>query len=366
MANDKEIALYYPYIDIRDAGLIKTAALYWDKLQTIVPLDPYELYSEQEYASSVADFYKTDASREAKKEGFLEERIVNPMDESVQRTGRNFILDLRDIPEIKERLAKTLRSQQWRHAGAEKYSTIYMEKFNPNHLLNLAFELKETGVHFSPLTDGSNGIIVPKPFADMYMSRLASTIAQSDNSVPLTNETLWQDAALSRIIDYSEERKQNQSELAMMSLQTIAIDPTMPLIEVLEFRDDNDNRDMLVNFRRQIRELSRQVQIGLDTADKQKVFKEIITDKIVPVKDELEAKLNESNILFGLGCFDIAQAAVTGFITSGGQSWVNGIAGGLVSLGISLTRGLREDRNIIKDHPLGYLYKAQQQLGGVN
>jgi len=45
MGSKKEIALYYPYIDIDDGGLIKMAALYWDKLQTIVPQDmerPYE------------------------------------------------------------------------------------------------------------------------------------------------------------------------------------------------------------------------------------------------------------------------------------------------------------------------------------
>lgn len=362
--SDKEVALYYPHIDIVDASLVKTAALYWDKMQTIVPLDPDGLYADSQETPSVTEFYKTDVSREAKKEGFLEERIVHPIDESVQQTGRDFISDLREIPEIKESLTNTLRSRQWRRGGTNNYRIIYMEKFNPNHLLNLVVELKETGIQFNPLTDGSNGIIVPKPVYDMYMSRMASVVARNDDSVPLTNEKLWQDAVLDRVIDRSGERANNQSQLATMSLQTISIDQVVPLIEVLKFRDKN--RDMLVNFRRQIRELSRQIQIGLNTADKQKVFEEIIADKIVPVKGEVEAKLNESNILFGLGCFDIVQVVAIGFIASGGQSWVNGIACGLVSLGTSLIKGLREDRNIIKDHPLGYLYKAKQQLGGAN
>jgi len=364
MANDKEIALYYPYIDIRDAGLIKTAALYWDKLQTIVPLDPYELYSEQEYESSVADFYKTDASREAKKEGFLEERIVNPTDESVQRTGRNFILDLRDIPEIKERLAKTLRSQQWRSTGAEKYSTIYMEKFNPNHLLNLAFELKETGVHFSPLTDGSNGIIVPKPFADMYMSRLASVVAQNDNSVPLTNETLWQDAALDRVIDYSEERKQNQSELVKLSLQTIAVNPDVPLAEILKFRDKH--RKDLINYRTHIKKLVRQISKGKDTSEKQVLFEEIVKDEFLPVKEEVEAKLSKNSDWFMINNTAIMVAGIGAILLSGGQAWLANLLQGTVAMGINICGNIRDDRKCIKDHPLGYLYKAQQQLGGVN
>jgi hypothetical protein len=363
MDSEKEIALYYPYIDIKDAGLIKTAALYWDKLQTIVPLDPYGLYSERKEATSVTEFYKTDASREAKKEGFLEERIVNPMDESVQQTGRNFISDLREIPEIKESLANILRSKQWRHALADKYTTIYMEKFDPGHLLDLVFELKDAGVQFTSLTDGSNGIIAPKPFADMYMSRMASVIAQKDGSVPLTNESLWQDAALARVIDYSEERKRNQSFLAKMSLQTISIASETPLIEILRFKDIPKHREMLIAFRKYIRELARQVATGLDTTEKQRVFEEIIRDKVVPVKEEIQSKLSEGDIAFGLSAFDIAQATVMGAIASGGTDWRTGIAGAGISLTVSFYQSLREDRNIIKEHPLGYLYQAQKKFG---
>jgi hypothetical protein len=363
MGSEEEVALYYPHIDIADAGLIKTAALYWDKLQTIVPLDPYEVYSDRK-TSVVTDFYTTDASREAKKEGFLKERIVNPADESVQQTGRNFISDLREIPEIKESLANILRSKQWRHARGDKYSTIYMEKFDPNHLLNLAFELRDVGVQFSPLTDGSNGIVVPKPFSDMYMSRMASVIAQNDGSVPLANETLWQDAALARVIDYSEERKHNQSFLAKMSLQTISIASKTPLIEILRFKDIPKHREMLINFRKYIRELARQVATGLDTAEKQRIFEEIIRDKVVPVKEEIQSKLSEGDITFGLSALDIAQATIMGAIASGGTDWRTGIAGAGISFAVSFYQSLREDRNIIKEHPLGYLYQAQKKLGG--
>lgn len=365
MESEKEVALYYPYIDITDASLIKTAALYWDKLQTIVPLDPDELYSNRKEAPVVTDFYKTDASREAKKEGFLEERIVHSMDESVQQTGQNFISDLRQIPEVKESLANILRSKQWRHArGADKYSTIYMEKFNPNHLLNLAFfDLKDI-VLFTPATDGSNGIKVPKPFSDMYMSRMASVIAQKDGSVPLTNETLWQDAALARIIDYSKERKQNQLQLAKLSLQTISIASDVPLITILRFRDKH--RDELLNFRRQIRELSRQVSKGLNDSEKQNVFKEIIEDKILPAKEMIDAKLKENSISFLVMNMVIAVGSIASMVLSGGQEWCGSFAKDAVTLTANLMLNLRQDKKIIKDEPLGYLYQAQKKFGAKN
>ncbi len=362
MDSEKEIALYYPYMDIEDAGLIKTAALYWDKLQTIIPLDPDGLYSGREETLNMNDFYKMDVSREAKKESFLEERFVQPIDELIEKTGQEFVSDLQNNPEVKDNLANMLRSPQWRRASVDdKYRIIYMEKFNPIHLGNMIFELRDIGIQFNPLTDGTNGMIVPKPFYDMYMSRLASVISQSDHSVPLTNENLWQDAALDRIIDYSEERKQNQSELIRLSLQIISIDLNVPLIKILKFKDKH--KEILINFRKHIRELARQVATGLDSTEKQCVLEEIIKDKVVPVKEEIQIKLSENDIVFGLSAFDIVQATAMGAIVSGIADLRAGIIGAGISLTVSLYKSIRKDRNIIRDHPLGYLYQADKELG---
>jgi hypothetical protein len=38
-------ALYYPWIDIRDQGWLKSATLYWERISTIVPVsieNPYQ------------------------------------------------------------------------------------------------------------------------------------------------------------------------------------------------------------------------------------------------------------------------------------------------------------------------------------
>jgi hypothetical protein len=347
---ENEIAIYYPYIDIPDASLIKTAALYWDKLQTIVPSSLHEIS---------LTVYKTKASREAKKEGFLEERIVNSLDVSVRQTGQNLIWDIRNIPEIKEHFKNTFQSAEWRHIGVDKYSIIYKEKFDPIHLLEIMKELEKTGLQFTPLRNG--GMIVPKLFTNLYMSRLASTIAQNENSVPLTNEYLWQSAALDGIVDYSEERKQNQAKLVKLSLQTISIHPDVPLAEILKFRDKH--RKELINYRKYIRKLVRQISKGLTDSEKQSLFEEMIKDEFLPAKKEIEAKLSENADWFVIKSIVIMLAGIGAVLSTDGRAWLANLLHNAVTGGINCLGYIRNDRKCIKGHSLGYLYEVQKKLG---
>jgi len=358
MDNEKEIVLYYPYIDIDDASLIKSAALYWDEIQTIVPYDEYEYYDEHgSLPSHGPDPYATPISQEAKAAGFLKPRFVNPADESVKQAGREIITDIRKTPEIKTKISEMIRkpvrpSQKIR----PKFSKLSLSKIDINHLLNLAFEFKEAGIPIS--TDDNNNVIVPTPFSDTYMSMLASSIATNDGIIPLTNVDLWHHALIDRYKNYDEERIDNQGQLATMSLQTISIDPNVPLIEIMRFR--YDHRDMLINFRRQIHELSRQVVPGLNTAEKQSVFEEIIGDNIRPAKVEIEAKLNESGLRFVGSCIVITLVGCGGIVIS--QEWLAPLITAGIFAGAELIGNIRRDRFIQTSDPLGYLYKAEQRL----
>ena len=340
MASDKKIALYYPYIDITDASLIKTAALYWDELQTIVP-------------ESISDPYKSPASKEAKQEGFLRSRIVHEMDDAVQKTGKEFVRDVKQ-DSVREHIVSIVRTT---NPKEKKWTKVHFQKWAPQHLMKVWLDFRDY-FPLSPTPD--DFIIFPEPLANSYMSRLASVIAESDTTNPITSNLSYHNVLVDRYLDYSDERRSNQSQLANLSLQTISIDPAVPLIEILKFR--NKNGDMLINFRRQIRELSRQIQIGFDTANKQKVFEEIITDKIVPVRREVEAKLEENNLKFVGSCITIALAGYAGIVFSGEYLGQLITAGILISA--ALIGNLRSERKVPVDNQLGYLYKAQQKLGG--
>lgn len=339
MTSEKEIAIYYPYIDPTDAVLIKTTALYWDELQTIVP-------------ESVRSPYQSPIAKEANEAGFLKPRIVHPRDDSVIKTGDEFCADI-EHKEVRQRVVTGIRKLK-----RKRFSRIHFEKLAEESLFRVWEAIRED----IPLSTDTDGYVVfPEPLGHSYMSRLASVIAQHDKSIPLTNLPAFQDILNDRFIDYSDEQRHNQSQLATMSLKTIFIVSETPLIGILRFRDKH--RDMLLNFRRQLRELSRQVAIGLNTAERERVLEEIIKDKVLPVRGEIETKLSEGDIAFGLSAMNIVQATLMGALASGGQSWITGIAGAGISLSISLVQSLREDRNIIKEEPFGYLYQAQEEFG---
>lgn len=360
MENEKEIVLYYPYIDIDDESLIKTAALYWDGIQTIVPYDEYEYYDKHgSLPSHGTDPYATPISKEAKAAGFLNQRFVNPDDEPVKQAGREIITDIRKTPEIKtkikEMIIKPFRPSQRKR---QKFSKLSLSKIDVNHLLNIAFEFKEAGIPISAAD--YNYVIVPTPFSDTYMSMLASSIAANDGTIPLTNVNIWHHAMLDRYVNYDQKRKVNQAQLADLSLRALAVDPEVPLIDVLRFRDKN--RDKLIKYRRLIRRLVRDISGELDTNQKQVLFEEIVKNEILPEKEDIEAKLKSESTFFTVSITVITVTAIGTILLSGGQAWLGGLLQGAATIGLNYYGNVRTER-IIKDHPLGYLYKAQQRLG---
>jgi hypothetical protein len=328
MASEQEIALYYPSIDISDGSFINTAALYWDQIQTIVP-DEVEI----PYSSKV--------SLDAVKAKFLYPLKLSDC--------------IRPIEIVGQEISKEIDAIDWNSFPNHREEKMYRHKFTPEAILSLESKL---GRKFKQ--DGYE-ISLPEDIAKVYMSRLASAIAQRDRSMPITNTPIAHNILTSRFIDYTQDRKENQAQLVNLSLQSLTIKPEYPLNDVIKFREHH--RDMLINYRRYIRELSRQIATGLDTTNKQFVFEEIFRDKILPAREEIKAKLSEGNIGFGLSAVDIICATVMGAIASGGTDLYTGIGGAIISLGVSFYQGLREDRNIINDHPLGYLYLAQKEYG---
>jgi len=346
MAGDFEIALYYPYIEIQDIGLLKTAALYWDKIQTIFPYDKGTNYNFENFSNP--KIYK-----EAESAGFYERRLVYAHESLLKIVGSEFLNAIQKESVI-------IKEIGYRKGCTERITTkpLNIEKMHPEHLEELNRKLRDVG--FYSFFDGEC-IHIPSFLVDAYMSWLASTISQADGSVPLADELLWQNIMLEPNLASCQERIADQAKIANMSLQTISIHHDVPLDAVIKFRDKH--RDELINFRRSIRKLSKQIGIGLNTSKKQEQLQEIIRDEVLPSKQEIEAKLTEGDIAFGFSALDITQATAMGMIASRGENLLAGVGAGLISLTISFVQSLREDRNIIREHPLGYLYRAQKKFG---
>jgi hypothetical protein len=193
-----EIALYHPFMDIEDGSLIKTAALYWDGLHTIVPM-------------SIGHPYHANASQEAEREGFLKPRFVHSNDGAVERAGYEFFEDVKDNNEFRLRFAQLVKS-----CGAideipeiNRHLPIHEQKWLPIYLEKVSWWLQEVFPH----REIGEHLIVPGIIGWAYMSRLASVIAQQDGLAPLTNLPIFNETLLDRFIDYGQEREENQSQL---------------------------------------------------------------------------------------------------------------------------------------------------------
>jgi hypothetical protein len=338
MESDKEVALYYPYTDIDDVSLIKTAALYWDELQTIVPQD-------------VQQPYKNQISLEAEANRFLKRRDVMCDDNAVEQAGNEFVKDTRTISLIKNIFLPQLYSRLQR-------SEVYHGKISLVCREKLLVYFEEC------VNEAGNAYVMPEILANAYMSRLASVIAYNDGTIPLTNDEFGNSILQSRYIDYSSERRQNQAELVKLSLKTISVNPDVPLVKILRFRDKH--REDLINYRMHVRQLIRAISYNLNNSDKQCLFEEIVKDEFLPVKEEVEAKLSENTDWFMINNTVIMIAGMGATILSDGQAWLARLLSSVVALGINVLGNIRDDRKCIKNHPLGYLYQAQKKFGAKN
>jgi hypothetical protein len=338
MENDKEVALYYPYIDITDESLIKTSALYWDELQTIVP-------------QNLDNPYQNEISQQAFREKFLRKYRIRWDDDEVEKTGMEFFSDLKNGHVLD--IAKKILAEKPR--DGRYYTRLHIDKISKDikkmfeQFLNEKLDCDEEGFFY-----------IPAIIAHAYMSRLASTIAETKNLVPLTNETKWHKIAIDRYINYSLERREDQAQLANLSLQTLSVDPAVSLIDILRFRDSH--RPELINYRREIHKLAHQISKGLNTAEKQTLFEEIVKNEIIPAKREIEAKLKSVANFFMVADIVFTATAIGTIILSDGQAWLGSLLQGTASLGLNFYGNVRAER-AITDKPVGYLYKSEQRFG---
>jgi hypothetical protein len=214
-------ALYYPHIDIEDPEWLRTAILFWDELQTIVP-------------RAVEDPYRTRDTKILCKEGFLAplrcdlhpelldalgKRVVALMDRDRWSHSRNF--EHANDPNVMallhaDKIGATLQEQFHRaHIHPGKLSPelrdlalraglarVHPEKLSPN-LRHLLDEFEYAHVHVEKLsphlrnlvhyaerfqdTDGE-WLLVDSRFAETYMSALAALLAKETDVAALTNE----------------------------------------------------------------------------------------------------------------------------------------------------------------------------------
>src|SRR4028119_2499701 len=177
--------LFYPWIDIKNDAWLKTAVLYWDNIQTIVPCDiqnPYQHVTTQELYNA----------------GVIEPFLVAP--------------DMRDVSELSEDVLKYFETSEGMAvlSGQGGASVRYL---HPGKLPHEVHELVE--IHSSKLPDyilnrfesmfrprrRGDWLTVDERFAAFYMTLLATRLSERHGLGLLTDTRSVDQLAISAKLD---------------------------------------------------------------------------------------------------------------------------------------------------------------------
>lgn len=353
-------ALYYPTIDITNDNWLKTAVLYWDEINTIVP-------------SSITSPYKEPSTQFLADEGVLKPIFVN--------SNMDLISDLAD--DVINYLNSNEGYQVLIHP--ENAYLMHSQKL-PNtisrmcHIPSSKLPI-EIEIQLHHLIDNNSWLPVDKGFANFYMTLLANKLCEHYGIAPLTDSTYTSNfcdfARLdnqSRILPYYNdhiwEKPANIHQLAQgllidLSFNGIAISDDTSLDDILKFK--RSHQDELGIFRQNIENLTQNIPYDATITQARQYVKDIYTNRFKPSYNNLKKSLKGAgiktfiNTLMKVSMFSTSATAIPAALL--GLSIPTAL---LASAGISLiasTINYNEDKKeTLRNNPYSYLLSLNNTL----
>ncbi len=358
-------ALYYPSIDIKDEGWLKNAMLYWEQVQTIVPL-------------SIEQPYATRTAREFNDEGLLVPLYVKS--------------DMEEIEELTDEVLKYLETQE----GMEVLMAQEISEHYPIHSDKLPYEIQElVGIHPDKLSHeirrrieripwgkkGGDWLNVDLRFAEFYMTLLATHLSEGTGSGLLTesptNNRLSTSVRLGGNLPIARSRRYrydhyhhgarpvslSQGLLADLILEKIKIDPNTSAKAIIEFRKEHS--DELGYFRTKVAELTEAISNNQNFDALQQQLEDIYVNEVKPAIGSLKRTLTDSKIRWATENF-----LKVAFFSAGTTSVPLALVGLsvphalLVGVGVSMTASAimynREKADKLRRNPFSYLLAAEK------
>lgn len=397
--------LYYPWIDIHDDSWVKTAILYWDEINTIVPFS-----MQSPYQSQVATILE-------------QERILRPFE--VTPSSREVI----EASDIAIQYLSTPEGMRILTSGDE-YSRVHPSKLSYQLLRSLG--LGHNRVHSSKMShhlmdtigsarvDDDGFLSLDGKFSAYYMSALANRIAKRNNLSTVADSQIYNQFNTKLSIDgyspnrnktfikcprcrevfdrFTQESIKNTGEcpacgadifyffpeserrfqqpfraepqhlvdgmLAELAIESIYIPSSVPIDKLLKFRADHT--DELAAFRGALQDITHSVlecgEVDDIRALRQQV-KVAYTDKVKPEIKGLKSQLKGAKVNYVLSDFTISgMASVLGTTLASDLSTTAILAGAGVSIGIRSLMYMQERRNI-RTNPYSYVLSMESKLG---
>jgi hypothetical protein len=366
-------SLYYPWIDIRDEGWLKSASLYWEIIQTIVP-------------ETIDAPYSTKTARYLEDEGILVPlRVKSDLDE-IEELAPDVIRYLESQEGI-ELLTGADRGYVYLHPDKLPTSIRRLSRIHPMKIsMEIRHMLREHGLMRQAKDDF---LEVDEKFGSFYMTLLATRLSERIGAGLVTSSALPHklslkakaDSYIDRIINlggrYRDEyeyemrhrrssipREMTQGMLVELLIEEIALDPETPIDKILKYR--NKHSSELGRFRKKVGELTSSFPDDASLPAMRQYVNDLYLNEVKPSMDDLKSSLKSSRIKW------LANSWMKlAFISAGSSSMLIGLGLAtanalLVGAGISLIGSgilYNEDKkDSLRANPYSYLMPLKSEL----
>ena len=395
-------ALYFPHIDIDDPAWLRSAILFWDEIQTIVP-------------NAIEMPYENDDSRACYYEGYLKPLRCDLHPQVIEDLGRKILRlgDRSNQSSCSERLTENSFFQSvqeadnitWELENAFDEVGLHSGKLSPE-MRQLVFQFGLSKMHLGKITPDlrrmfrdvemaqmhpekmpyfirdffersshldrrdEEWLLVDGRFANAYMSALAAQLSQKLDMSPLTSNERAQSLSFRFLFDDVVDSSPARAEGAMigMVMRGLRVDTSVPVTKLIKFRESR--KDQYLDFSCKIVELSDKLSKAGDLNGKelfieaQKSYKR----NIEPSLRALKRELNQQSIST---IWDGAYRAITISVPSAGAlAYFTGLAGPvLLGAGAALAaadigvRGYLAGRKARASNPFSYLHDVNASFG---
>jgi hypothetical protein len=322
-------ALYFPTIDIHDRAWLRSAVLFWDEVQTIVPSSIKYPYNEEDTKICAQEGYlrplRCDLYQDILED--LGKRVLSLMDEpewlqsSIYRgsgepseralmqagkLGSMMKWQMEQIVGIDpDRMTPELKANFLQLGGLELLSADKLPSslrgimenlgFYRMHPGKLAREFRDLRRNTSGRDDG-NWVMVNGRFAEIYMSALAALLSRKLEISPLTNKEPSSGVNLRCLIDDVAATGPTATRGALVSvvMEGLRVDPETPIQKLLAFR--RSQKDQLAELSGKFDSLKGSIEKSTDGGEIEDKAKRIFDNEIRPALGKLKKELNDQAI----------------------------------------------------------------------
>lgn len=358
-------SLYYPWIDIQDDKWLKSAALYWEEIQTIVP-------------ETIDNPYSTNTAQYLEENEILTPLRVHSDMDGIEELTQDVVKYLKS-QEGMELLTRANRNLVYLHPDKLPRSIRRLSHMHPGKMSHeLRYMLEESGLG----RQGRHGFLeVDEEFTSFYMTLLATRLSEKIGAGLVTSSSLPHnlslkakaDAQLGGLVDFNEHdryernmhgrgtREIAQGMLVELMIENIALDPETPIERIVKYRKEHSAE--LGRFRRKVGELTSSLPEDAPLSAMQQYVKDLHINEVEPAIDDLKRSLSSSKIKWLTNSW-----MKLAFISAGSSSMLigTGLATAnalLVGAGISLVgSGILynvDKKDSLRANPYSYLMSLQ-------